>query len=80
MKPLRTGQVAALLCVAARTVSKWCDSGALKSHRLPPGREGGPRHRRIDPAALLAFCLREGVPVPAELAAMVPAEEAKQAA
>lgn len=62
-RPLSNGQVAALLYVATRTASKWIDSGRIKGYRLP-----GSEDRRVFPADLREFLLRDGYAVPAELA------------
>lgn len=63
--------VAALFQVAPRTVVKWCDGGLLDYWKIPGGAHRGgngeARDRRIPRAALVAFCEREGVPVPAVL-------------
>lgn len=58
-KPHTTGSVANLCKVAPRTVSKWCDSGRLKSYRIP-----GSEDRRIRHADLMAFVREHGIPVP----------------
>lgn len=51
-----TGQVSRLCGVASRTVSKWCDSGQLKSWRLP-----GSLDRRIAPISLRDFLVEKGL-------------------
>ncbi len=64
-----TGEVAALFDVAARTVSKWCDSGKLACHRLPAWGSGKKYahgmggDRRILRADLVAFARRQGFPL-----------------
>ncbi len=58
MKLLTSGDVARICGVAPRTVSKWCDSGKLKSFRIP-----GSLHRRIVPEDLLAFLKENGMPI-----------------
>lgn len=45
-----TGQVSRIVGVAARTVSKWCDNGSLRCHRIPDSND-----RRISRAALAEF-------------------------
>jgi two-component system response regulator RpaA len=57
-----TGQVARICGVAARTVSKWFDSGRLKGYRIP-----GSQDRRIPEAQLVAFLTTNGMPVPPAL-------------
>lgn len=65
-----TGQIARMLSVAPRTVSKWFDAGLLRGHRIPgssyrvPGSGGDRRIRRDD---LLEFLHRHGMHVPPEL-------------
>lgn len=63
---LTTGRAAKLIGCAARTVTKWCDSGELPFWRLPMSTD-----RRIGAADLAAFLDRHGNPVPAKLRAMV---------
>ena len=46
-----TGQVARMLNVAPRTVSKWFDEGKLGGHRLP----GGTGHRLVPRGRLVEF-------------------------
>jgi two-component system, OmpR family, response regulator RpaA len=62
-----TGQVAKMLMVAPRTVSKWFDAGRLRGYRIP-----GSQDRRIPREALLKFLGDNGLPVPAELATAPP--------
>lgn len=52
-----TGQVAKILKVAPRTVSKWFDSGRLRGYRIPAGRMAGDSggDRRIPRVDLLRF-------------------------
>lgn len=47
--------------VSIPTVSGWCDSGILASHRTPGG------HRRIEHDALLAFAEGRGVRLPRDV-------------
>jgi excisionase family DNA binding protein len=54
---LTTGEVAAICNVAARTVSKWIDSGRLAGYRIP-----GSRDRRVTREALDAFVRDTGIP------------------
>lgn len=56
---LTTGQIATLLGVAPKTVSKWVDSGLLKGFRLP-----GSMDRRILKIDLDTFCVANQFPVP----------------
>ena len=55
---LTTGEVAQVCNVAARTVSKWIDSGRLEGYRIP-----GSRDRRVHVAALRTFVESHGIPV-----------------
>lgn len=55
---LTTGQVAKMCNVAARTVSKWFDSGQLKGYRIP-----GSKDRRIPRAQLIKFMKEHGIPL-----------------
>lgn len=55
---LTTGQVAKMCNVAARTVSKWFDSGQLKGYRIP-----GSKDRRIPRAQLIRFMKEHGIPL-----------------
>jgi excisionase family DNA binding protein len=63
---LTTGAVASVVGVAARTVTKWIDSGALKGWRLPESTD-----RRVLAADLLAFLEARRAAVPPELLTMV---------
>ncbi len=54
---LTTGQVAKLLEVAPRTVSKWFDSGSLTGFKLP-----GSNDRRISKVSLIEFCKQHKMP------------------
>jgi excisionase family DNA binding protein len=47
---LSTGEIAAGLQCATRTVTKWIDSGLLPGYRLPGG-----QHRRVSRLACLQF-------------------------
>lgn len=51
-----SGQVGRMLRAAPRTVSKWCDSGKLRNHRLP-----GSNDRRITEDDLIAFATQHGM-------------------
>jgi two-component system response regulator RpaA len=57
-KHYTTGQVAKLLQVAPRTVTKWFDSGELKGHRLPMSAD-----RRIPHYELIKFMCKNDVPL-----------------
>jgi excisionase family DNA binding protein len=52
-----TGEVAKICNVAARTVSKWFDSGQLQGYRIP-----GSKDRRIPVANLMQFMKVHGIP------------------
>ena len=54
---LTTGDVARICNVAARTVSKWFDSGQLKGYRIP-----GSKDRRIPVSELLCFMKAHDMP------------------
>ena len=54
---LTTGEVAKICNVAARTVSKWVDSGQLEGYRIP-----GSKDRRIPVQALTTFMRQHGIP------------------
>lgn len=56
-KVFTTGQIAQLLAVAPRTVSKWIDSRLLKGFRLP-----GSADRRVVREELRRFLVRYGYP------------------
>ena len=56
-KALSTGQIAKLVQVAPRTVSKWIDSGLLPGYRLP-----GSRDRRVPRASLVKFLADNNMP------------------
>ncbi|MDP7069776.1 MAG: response regulator [Phycisphaerales bacterium] len=53
-----TGEVAKICNVAARTVSKWFDSGQLQGYRIP-----GSKDRRIPVASLMQFMKAHGIPL-----------------
>jgi len=53
-----TGEVAKICNVAARTVSKWFDSGQLQGYRIP-----GSKDRRIPVANLMQFMKTHGIPL-----------------
>jgi excisionase family DNA binding protein len=53
-----TGEIAAICHVAARTVSKWFDSGQLRGYRIP-----GSRDRRVPAEALLEFLNANHMPL-----------------
>jgi excisionase family DNA binding protein len=57
-----TGQVARMLNVHARTVSKWFDAGRLRGYRVP-----GSQDRRIPREALVAFLTDHGIGLPPDL-------------
>lgn len=52
------GECAAIFGVAGKTIQHWCDSGLLKCHRFPQGRD-----RRVSRAELVRFSQKHGVPV-----------------
>jgi excisionase family DNA binding protein len=54
---LTTGEVAKICNVAARTVSKWFDSGQLKGYRIP-----GSKDRRIPLGNLIKFMKDHHIP------------------
>jgi excisionase family DNA binding protein len=54
---LTTGEVAKLVRVSPRTVSKWCDGGLLGHYRIPGGLD-----RRIPRESLLDFLHKNGMP------------------
>mgnify|MGYP003340045675 CR=1 FL=1 len=54
---LTTGEVAQICNVAARTVSKWIDTGRLEGYRIP-----GSRDRRVTREALESFIRQNGLP------------------
>lgn len=56
---LTTGSVAELCQVAARTVSKWFDSGILPGHRIP-----GSLDRRFEEVDVVQFMLKYGIKLP----------------
>jgi excisionase family DNA binding protein len=53
-----TGEVASICNVAARTVSKWIDSGRLEGYRIP-----GSRDRRVTRETLERFMREHGLPL-----------------
>ena len=55
---LTTGEVAKICNVAARTVSKWFDSGQLEGYRIP-----GSKDRRIPVQGLMKFMQTHGIPL-----------------
>ena len=57
---LTTGQVARICHVAARTVTKWFDTGRLRGYRIP-----GSRDRRIPMDQLAAFMKENDMPMDA---------------
>ena len=57
---LTTGQVASICHVAARTVTKWFDTGKLRGYRIP-----GSRDRRIPMDQLAAFMKENDMPMDA---------------
>jgi excisionase family DNA binding protein len=56
-KVYTTGQIAKLVKVAPRTVSKWFDSGRLRGYRIP-----GSQDRRVPEQSLLTFLREYGLP------------------
>ncbi|MFT4593838.1 MAG: excisionase family DNA binding protein [Phycisphaerales bacterium] len=54
---LTTGEVAKICNVAARTVSKWFDTGQIKGYRIP-----GSKDRRIPVQSLMNFMQEHGIP------------------
>jgi|TARA_B100001059_G_scaffold98642_1_gene98270 excisionase family DNA binding protein len=54
---LTTGEVAKICNVAARTVSKWFDSGQIQGYRIP-----GSKDRRIPVANLMKFMKAHNIP------------------
>jgi excisionase family DNA binding protein len=57
---LTTGDVARICHVAARTVTKWFDTGKLRGYRIP-----GSRDRRIPMEQLVAFMKENDIPMDA---------------
>jgi excisionase family DNA binding protein len=55
---LTTGEVAKICNVAARTVSKWFDSGQIDGYRIP-----GSKDRRIPVQSLMKFMQEHGIPL-----------------
>jgi excisionase family DNA binding protein len=55
---LTTGEVAKICNVAARTVSKWFDSGQIEGYRIP-----GSKDRRIPVQSLMKFMQEHGIPL-----------------
>ena len=55
---LTTGEVAKICNVAARTVSKWFDSGQIEGYRIP-----GSKDRRIPVQSLMTFMQEHGIPL-----------------
>jgi len=55
---LTTGDVANICHVAARTVTKWFDTGKLRGYRIP-----GSRDRRIPRDQLVAFMKENNIPM-----------------
>jgi excisionase family DNA binding protein len=55
---LTTGEVARICNVAARTVSKWVDTGRLEGYRIP-----GSKDRRVHAHALVEFMKQHGIPL-----------------
>jgi len=53
---LTSGDVAKMLCVAPRTVAKWCDTGRIPHWRIP-----GSRDRRFSPDDVVRFVKEHGV-------------------
>ena len=57
--PLTTGQVAKILRVASRTVTKAFDEGLLEGYRIPCGS----RDRRIFVSSLRDYMVKAGMPI-----------------
>lgn len=57
-RDLSIGEIAAIVGVASRTVTKWFDSGELPGYRLP-----GSNHRRVQSAEFLAFARKHKLPI-----------------
>jgi excisionase family DNA binding protein len=55
---LTTGEVARICNVAARTVSKWIDTGRLEGYRIP-----GSKDRRVHAQALVEFMKQHNIPM-----------------
>lgn len=56
VKVYTTGQIAKMLCVAPRTVSKWIDNGDLKGFKIPKT-----DHRRVKHEDLKEFCQKHNL-------------------
>jgi excisionase family DNA binding protein len=70
MRPFYTTfEAARVLGVSLPTVVNWIKARRIKAHRTPGG------HRRIAREDLAAFMLRQGMPVPDELAGAAPARQ-----
>ena len=54
-----TGDIAKLVGVAPRTVTKWFDNGTLQGYRIPDSKD-----RRIPHDKLLDFLTKHNMPVP----------------
>lgn len=63
-RDLTIGECAGLAGVAVRTATRWTDSQALPSYRLPTGH----KPRRVRAVDLAEFLGRHGVPLPQQLA------------
>lgn len=61
-----TGDVAKLLKVAPRTISKWVDTGKLRGYRIP-----GSRFRRVPRANLIRFLAENQMPTIEEFSGAV---------
>lgn len=57
----KTGEIAKALRVSPRIVNKWCDSGVLRSYKLPTGAKH--EHRRITKASLMTFVQEQRIPI-----------------
>jgi excisionase family DNA binding protein len=55
-KAFTTGEIASICKVAARTASKWIDSGKLKGYRIP-----GSKDRRVTSENLVKFMVSHGM-------------------
>lgn len=61
-RPLTMGQIAKIVGVAPRTVTKWCDTGILPHYKLPMSKD-----RRVYRSDLVAFMRDKKIKIPREL-------------
>jgi len=54
---LTTGQVAKFFDTAARTITRWCDTGKMENYRLPHGKD-----RRIPKESIVKFIKENKIP------------------